>query len=178
MSSLKFYFAIHEVIVLTGFTKHMLDYLAREDIFAPTGQTQGRRGLRRRYTYEDVVLLRALNKICVGKGKIRHLKEALLQFRQEFGPLKPGQKLDKRLFVEGNELYAFTSAEGGRQIRTGQMAFSFVIDLTLVSKEVAKLIVIEPGIRGFRLTTEAAGRAEEERQRIYAPIKSRRASKA
>lgn len=176
--SVKCYFAIHEVVVLTGFTKYMLDYLAREDIFAPSGQTQGQRGLRRRYTYEDVVLLRALHTICVGKGKISHLKEALLQFRTDFGPLKPGQKLNKQLFVQGNELCSFTNAEGGRQIRSGQMTFSFVIDLSVVSREVAECIVVTPGTRGFQLTSEAAGRAEEVRQRIWAPVKVRRASVA
>lgn len=174
----KSYFAIHEVVVLTGFTKYMLDYLTREDIFAPSGQTQGQRGLRRRYTYEDVVLLRALHKICVGKGKIRHLKDALLQFRRDFGLLRPGQKLDKQLFVQGNELCAYTSAEGGRQVRSGQMTFSFVIDLSLISREVAECIVVVPGAKGFRLTNEAAGKAEEERQRIWAPVKARRVSVA
>lgn len=176
--SVKFHFPIHEVVALTGFTKYMLDYLAREDIFSPSAQIKGGRGIRRRYTYEDVVLLRALHRVCISNGKIRHLKEALLKFRDEFGPLMPGQKLDKQLFVQGDELCCFTSAQGGRQIRSGQMTFSFVIDLSVISNELAKCIVMEPSTRGFRLTPEMAEKAEEERQRIWAPIKARRASGA
>lgn len=172
--SVKFRFPIHEVVALTGFTKYMLDYLARERIFFPSIQVKSGRGVRRSYTFEDVVLLRALQKICVSNGKIRHLKDALTKFRDEFGPLMPGIKLDKQLFVQGNELCCFTSAQGGRQIRNGQMTFSFVIDLSVVSQELAQCIKIEPSERGFRLTPEMEEKAEEERQRIWAPIKARR----
>ncbi len=172
--SVKSHFLIHEVVALTGFTKYMLDYLSREEIFAPSGITQRQRGLKRRYTYEDVVILRALRKICSEKGKISHLKEALLEFRKKFGPLKPGQKLDKRLYIQGNELCIYSSAEGGRQIRSGQMTFSFVIDLSVVSNEIAKCVVVDRDDMKFKLTDEVAVKAEEERQRIWAPIKKRR----
>lgn len=170
----KSFFTIHEVVVLSGFSKYMLDYLAREEIFAPSGHCDGRRGMRRRYTYEDVVLLRALCSICAGKGKIRHLKEALLKFRAEFGPMKPGQRIDRQLFVHGNELCAYTGPESGRQIRSGQMTLSFVVDLSVVSQAVADCVVVKPGIEGFALTKSAASKAEQERQRIWAPVRARR----
>lgn len=173
-ATVKSYFVTHEVVVLTGFSKYMLDYLAREDIFAPTGQAQGNRGVRRRYAYEDVVLLRALNVICAGKGKIRHLRDALLAFRSTFGPMKPGQRLDKTLFVQGDELCVYTSSEGGRQLRSGQMTFSFVVDLSVISQGVADCIEVEPGTGRFQLTRMAALEAEEERQRIWALAKARR----
>lgn len=174
--SVKLYFQVHEVVVLTGFTKYMLDYLARDEIFIPSGQSTKGRGVRRKYSYEDVVLLKALHKICANNGKIRHLREALGKFREEFGPLSPKQKLDKQLFIQGNELCCFTSAEGGRQIRSGQMTFSFVIDLAVVSNEVASSIIVDKSSRGFRLIPSMAEKAETEKQRVWAPIKARRAT--
>ena len=177
-NAIKTHFVLHEAVTITGFTKYMLDYLAREGIFTPNSEKRGRRGLRRRYTYADLVLLRALHKICAAKGKIRHLKDALLQFRKEFGPLRPGQKLDSQLFVQGDELCVYTSSEGGRQLRTGQITFSFVIDLSVVAREVAECVVVGARSEGFRLTTEVARQAEEERQRIWAPVKARRAMAA
>lgn len=168
-------FAIHEVVVLTGFTKYMLDYLMREDIFSPSAPSASHRGLRRRYTYEDVVLLRALHVICAGKGKIRHLKEALMRFRTEFGRLVPGRRLDKQLFVQGDELCIYSPAEGGRQLRTGQLTLSFVIDMAVISGEIAKCVVVNPKSGQFALTPAVARKAEEERQRIWAPVKARRA---
>jgi hypothetical protein len=174
LKSVKSYFAIHEVVVLTGFSKYMLDYLRREEIFAPSGKVEGRRGLRRCYAYEDVVLLRALSTICAGKGKIRHLKDALVEFRKEFGCLEPGQRLNKCLFVQGNELCVYTKAEGGRQLRSGQMTLSFVVDMAVVSQEIANCIVVDPSSREFALTRPIARKAEKERQRIWAPVRARR----
>jgi hypothetical protein len=173
-ATVKSTFFVHEVVVLTGFTKYMLDYLAREDIFAPSDIGKSSRGVRRRYTYEDVVLLRALNAICIGKGKIRHLKDALLRFRTTFGSMKPGQRLDKQLYVQGDELCVFTSAEGGRQLRSGQMTFSFVVDLSAVNQALSDCVEVEPRTGELRLNSEAARAAEEERQRIWSAVRTRR----
>ncbi len=173
--SVRSYFEIHEVVALTGFTKYMLDYLTREDIFAPSGYVEGRRGLRRQYSYADVVLLRALHSICASKGKIRHLKDALRKFREQFGRMKAGQRLDKQLFVVGDELCIYTAAEGGRTLRKGQLTFSFVVDLSKVTNEVADCVVVKPRSEEFRLRKAAAYKAEQERQRIWAPLKARRA---
>src|SRR6266436_6107899 len=119
--SVKSDFAIHEVVVLTGFTKYMLDYLARDKIFAPSQSTQGHRGRRRRYTYKDVVLLRALHAICAGKGKISHLRESLVSFRKRFGPITPGEKLERLLIVQGDKLCTYRVGEGPIELVTGQM---------------------------------------------------------
>lgn len=173
--TVKSFFTIHEVVVLTGFSKYMLDYLARAEIFAPSGNASGGRGRQRHYMYEDVVLLRALHAICAGKGKIRHLTAALGRFRAEFGVIKPGQRLDKCLFVQGDELCVHTGAEGGRQLRSGQMTLGFFVDLGEVSQQIADCVVVSRGSRGFALKPHAAEQAELERQRVWAPLKARRA---
>ena len=167
-------FAIHEAVVLSGFTKHMLDYLARENIYRPSLDEASVRGRRRRYSYEDLVLLRALHTICVGKGKIRHLKNTLAALREELGPIAPGQRIDRLLFVEGNELCLRTGSEGGRQLRTGQMTLAFVVDLKAVSIHLADSVVTDKASGVVSLRPEAARQAEEERQRIWGPIRARR----
>jgi hypothetical protein len=173
--SVKSYFAIHEVVVLSGFTKYMLDYLARDGIFAPSGSAKGGRGRRRCYTYEDVVLLRALRTICAGKGKIRHLKESLVRFRKEVGPITPGQRLETLLVVRGDKLCTCGGGEGPIELLTGQLTLSFVVDLSMVSEAVAKCVVIDAESRKVvRLTPAAARKAEEERQRTWASVKRQR----
>jgi hypothetical protein len=173
--TVKSHFAIHEVVVLTGFTKYMLDYLTRDNIFAPSQGTQAHRGRRRRYTYNDVVLLRALHAICAGKGKISHLRESLVSFRKRFGPITPGEKLESLLIVQGDKLCSYRAGEGSLELVTGQMALSFVVDLSPVSHAVAKCVVIDPeSHKVVGLTPEAARKAEAERQRIWGPIKKRR----
>lgn len=174
MESVKTFFSLHEAVALSGFTKYMLDYLAREQIFAPTDHADGRRGLRRKYSYADVVLLRALFEVCAKRGKVRHLKRALQEFRETFGSMKPGQRLDKQLFIQGDELCVYTSSEGGMQLRSGQFTFSFVVDLSAVSNQVADCVEVVDGGNCFKLTKAAAARAETERQRIWEPVKKKR----
>jgi hypothetical protein len=173
-SAVKSFFTVHEVVVLTGFSKYMLDYLTRAEIFPPSGNDDARRGRQRRYLYVDVVLLRALHTICAGKGKIRHLKTSLDKFRTEFGVMRPGQRLDKCLFVQGNELCVYDGAEGGRQLRSGQITFGFFVDLAAVSQEIADCVIPGPSAREFALTVEVARAAEAARQEIWAPIKKAR----
>jgi hypothetical protein len=173
-SSVKSSFEIHEVVLLTGFSKHMLDYLAREDIYRPSVREKHERGYRRLYSYSDVVLLRALKMICTGRGKIKFLKESLREFRQRFGEIKPGQRLQDSLFLVGNRLHTYAPKEGARELVTGQLTLSFVVDLAAISRAVASCVVVGPGPDHFRLTPEVEAAAEEERQRVWGPIRARR----
>lgn len=173
-AAVKLTFAIHEVVVLSGFTKHMLDYLVREQIFLPSGQGATGRGRRRLYAYEDVVLLRALRAICHGKGKIRNLKASLVALRAAIGSMSHGQRIDKLLFVEGDELCLRTGLEGGRQLRTGQMTFGFFVDMRALSADLAEVVSIDRVTGKPVLAPILAAKAEEERQRIWQPIKMRR----
>ena len=170
------YFLIHEVEHFTGFSKYMLDYLVRDEIFQPSLSTTDRRGVTRRYSYADVVLLRALSNICQAKGKICHLRESLLQLRMTIGPLKPATSLKQLLFVEGNELCLRTSAESALVLRSGQMLLAAVVDLREVSEGVANGIVVESEDR-FRLTAEAEESAERIRQRHWQQAKKLRDSR-
>jgi hypothetical protein len=167
-------FRIHEAVVLSGFTKYMLDYLAREEIFGPRGSEASKRGRRRLYTFEDLVLLRALHKICVDKGKIKHLRQALAVLRDEIGSLDPGQPLDQLLFVQGSELCLRTGREGGRQLRSGQLTFGFVVDLRSIAEELTGSVQADRQTGVIKLRPDVALLAEEERARTWAPIRSRR----
>jgi hypothetical protein len=173
-SQVKKFFTVHEVVVLTKFSTHMLSYLAREEILAPSLGGK-RRGVRRQYAYEDVVLLRALYSICAGKGKIRHLKTALAKLRADIGSIRPGTQLEELLFVEGDELCLRTGADVGRQLRNGQHTFSFIVDLKHASASVADAISVNTKSGAFSLKPRVAAKAESERQRSWSLIRNRRA---
>jgi hypothetical protein len=176
-TTVKSFFAIHEVVVLTGFSKYMLDYLAREDIFAPAAGAVSGRGRPRRYSYEDVVLLRALHAVCAGKGKIRHLKPALAAFRKGFGRMTPGQRLDLVLCVQGDELCVRGEGESLMRLRDSQLSFAFWVDMSMVTKDVAACIEVDPATGHFKLTSEAASKAAEQKQLAWNPIRDRRAAR-
>ncbi len=167
-------FVTHEAIVLTGFSKYMLDYLAREDIFHPSGKNAGAPGKKREYSFEDIVLLRALKAICTGKGKIRHFTQSLKNYRKTFGPLLPGQQVEKFLVVQGNSLCAYESGKAPLDLITGQCTLSFVVDLNMVVKDVERHIVIDRRTNALSLTKAARLKADAERERSWAPIRERR----
>lgn len=169
-------FSIHEVVHLTGFSKYMLDYLDRDEIFVASIPRANVRGLKRQYSYADVVLLKGLHAICQGRGKVRFLKEDLRRFRDEFGPLSPGTRVDKKLFVLGDRLHVMTDEEGGRALLDGQLMLTLVVDLPALSGEIACQILPGPVPESFELTPEAEIAAEVVRQQILAPIRERRAA--
>lgn len=173
-TSLKLAFAVHEAVVLTGFSKYMLDYLARDDIYRPSGSKYGRSGKRRLYTYGDVVLLRALHKICSGKGEILHLGKSLNEYRTKFGPLTADSLRKKLLVAQGDKLCFCDTRGEAVELLSGQMTLSFVLDFSQVRREVASNVVVDRGNGVLRLTAEAARKAEAVRQQIWAPIKARR----
>jgi len=178
--SVKKSFAIHEVVVLTGFSKYMLDYLAREKIFEASLPPidERRRGKRREYSYEDLVLLRALRAICVGRGKIRNLKTALVAFRKEFGQISPRQRIARHLVVQGDELCVVTANGAMRQLRDGQLTLSLVVDLAEVRDEIDSQIDYDTDTESFTLKSKTAAAAEAERARIWHPIAQRRLASA
>lgn len=174
-STVKRTFFTHEAVVLTGFSKYMLDYLAREDIFRPSGSKEGIPGSRREYSFEDVVLLRALKTICAGKGKIRHFTRSLKNYRRTFGPLLPRQQIEKFLVVQGNKLCAYDCGEGPIDLITGQRTLSFVVDLGMVVRDVERHVLLDERTNALRLTRAAQLKADAERERNWAPIRARRA---
>ena len=171
-SNVKSTFSTFEVSVLTGFTKNMLDYLLRAEIFAPSGRIG--RGVRREYTYADVVILRALNTICAGKGQILHLRRSLAALRDEIGPLRPGQRLERLMFVLGDKLCLRTSVDGGRELRSGQMTLGFFVDLAAVCRGVADCVIPVGAGNDFRLTDDVLIAAHAEKVAFWKPVKRAR----
>lgn len=166
-------FRIHETVVLTGFSKYMLDYLAREKIFAPQQATPGR-GKARQYSFADLILLRALHHLCRDRGRVRHLREALERFRDEFGSLEVGQKVEQLLFVQGSELCVRSASDAARELRTGQLTLSFVVDLERVVAEVSADLILDDEAKVVKLRPNKAKEAEQIRQEIWGVIRDKR----
>ncbi|RST51278.1 MerR family transcriptional regulator [Variovorax sp. MHTC-1] len=166
-------FRLHEAAALSGFSKYMLDYLAREDVFRPEAGVGGR-GVARRYSFADIVVLRALRQICKDRGRIRHLRVALSTFRDEFGPIEVGQRIDQLLFVQGGELCLRTAEQADCELRTGQLAFSFVVDLDRLTQEVSASLIVDSKNNVVRLEPSKAKEAEAIRQKVWAAVRQKR----
>lgn len=92
----------------------------------------------------------------------------------DLGPLVPGQRVNKLLFVEGDELCLRTSDEGGFELRTGQLTLAFFVDLRAVSADLADAVLADGKTGSVCLVPEAAVLAEQERRRSWSSIRARR----
>lgn len=174
--SIKSTFAVHEVCALTGFSKYMLDYLVRDGIYAPSTTMSIRgRGVRRQYTYVDVVVLRALNHICKEAGRVRYLRPALEEVRRRYGGVRPGDRLDEMLVAYDGTLHVRTNEGTLRDPITGQLAFSFFVDMAQVTKVLAdKVIVVDRERSTFQLSQSTAEEAEIIRQKYWEKTRQKR----
>lgn len=164
----KSYFTTFEVVVLTGFTKYMLDYLERDKVFVRgEDSATGRRGRARRYSFTDVVWLRALHTICSEMGRIRHLRGALARLRDRHGPIQPGTSVSKRLFVHGNEIFSVSESKAIERLRDGQLAFSFVVDLGRITEEIGSKVLVELDTGRFVVSPKVARIAKAHRRRHW-----------
>mgnify|MGYP001378670762 FL=1 len=110
----------------------------------------------------------------MASGRIRHLREALQVLRDEIGPLTPGQRLDKMLFVYGDELCLRSGAAAGKQLRTGQLTFGFVVNLGALAQEIDKSVVCDHAAGKVKLDSATSADAEAVRQHHWGRIRDRR----
>lgn len=170
MVKIRSHFLIHEVSALTGFSKYMLDYLAREKIYVAGDASKSGRGVRRKYTYVDLVLLRALKAICDGSGKIQHLRQCLSTYRERYGAITPETPLNDVFVSYGGQLYVRDETGQATNTLTGQMVFAFHVDLAQVTKALAEQLEVDPVTKSISLTDEAQVRADNIRNEIWARI--------
>lgn len=124
------------VVRLCGFQSvAMLDYLERTGVFVPAKRRPKNRGRQRRYSFREVLVLKAISLLLRNGASVANLKTALEQFQRipwradeavledKLGPLK-------RLIVSGQKIYLLRSDnELVDMASNGQLAFSFMIDL-------------------------------------------------
>lgn len=120
----------------------MLDYLERQGLFereevrSKAVGTGRRRGRRRKYTFRDVVILRAINRLLARGVSVQRIKNAVLTFSRDpkfqcdREMLRYDQETVQYLVTDGKQIYFYNE---GRDITSilegGQEAFLFVLDV-------------------------------------------------
>ena len=131
-------FPTNRAALLAGFnTTHMVDYLARTGVVIPTVRATPGRGRTRLYSFQDIVLLRALNRLLKKGIAVHRLKDAQETYCRLFHK-EHGRTLPARYLMTDGERVLFEEEPGKIVDLTdnGQMAFAFVIDLKPILEEV------------------------------------------
>ena len=143
---LKTSFTSREAAELAGFrTAMMVDYLCRTGIVAPSARTRPGRGRYRLYTFGDVVLLRALNRLLSSGLPVARLKRAIARLQRDFRHLSPEPAIKRYVITDGREL--FLADQPGALVnlnRDGQLAFAFIVDIKHARAEVLTKVIANP----------------------------------
>jgi DNA-binding transcriptional MerR regulator len=128
-----------DVVRHSGLSTHMVGYLCRSEILRPTLSKVRRRGLRRRFSFADLLLARAIAKLLAAKVEVSAIRAALRTLRCKVESVPPSVLATKRIVIVGRAVYLTQAGTDAVELTAdGQLAFQFVLDTTDVRTRVPK----------------------------------------
>jgi DNA-binding transcriptional MerR regulator len=128
-------FTAQEVARLAGFnTVLMLNYLERTATFEREHRGRAHQGKRRLYSFRDLVVLRAINRLLLLGARPKRIEDAMRTFRRIEDLPHDADSLAEfarrsSLFVVTADEVVFCDCEQLVELsRNGQLAFSFMVD--------------------------------------------------
>ena len=122
-------FTAHQASRLTGCTPHQLRYWDRISLVVPSVQaTGGRPGVRRLYSFRDLVALRVIKSLLEGGMSLQRVRKSIEFLRKK---AKLDQHLaDVKLVTDGHSIFEICKNDGEllEALREGQMVFFLAID--------------------------------------------------
>ena len=114
---------------LSNCTPHQLRYWDRVDLVNPSIQgTGGRPGVRRLYSFRDLVALRVVRSLLDNGMSLQRVRRAWDYLRREGG--MEGHLSDVKLVTDGQTIFRVSNDDGELMdaLREGQLAFFVAID--------------------------------------------------
>jgi DNA-binding transcriptional MerR regulator len=135
-------------------TRMMLDYLERAEVFEreevrTTKRQRRHHGLRRRYTFRDVIVIRAIAALLDKGVSVQRIKAAMLAFSRDDkfscdrDKVRHGSDVTQYFVTDGNSIFYARENQLIDIVKGGQGAFSFVVDLDHASREARKVITVD-----------------------------------
>ncbi|TAN58896.1 MAG: MerR family transcriptional regulator [Rhodospirillales bacterium] len=133
-------FTARQAASITGYkTAMMLDYLCRTGIVIPSIQARPGHGNKRRYSFGDLVLLKAVRRLLDTGLKVSRLKKSLDTYRKKFNRMKIETVIEKYMVSDGVHVWFEENKEKLFELTdNGQMAFAF--DMRQTQKEIASKV--------------------------------------
>lgn len=135
-SSAKEWFSTADLVNYGGLpSKHMVAYLCRTGILEPSLTEVRRRGIKRRFSYQDLLLVRSISTLLDAGVSVFGIQEVLKTLREKLG-VDPARALSKQyVSIIGKSVYIGDSPEALVELTAaGQLAFQFVLDVTKPEK--------------------------------------------
>ncbi len=118
-------FRAPDVAKLVGISYRQLDYWARTGLVTPSVKDAGGSGTQREYSFQDVVLLKAIKNLLDTGINLERIRKAIDYLRSH---LKERPQ-ELTLFSDGNKVYASTSPDEVMDLlQRGQGVFAIAVD--------------------------------------------------
>lgn len=122
-------FSVLQACRLTGCTPHQLRYWDQIGLINPgIQQTRGRPGVRRLYSFRDLVALKVVKALLDGGMSLQKIRRAYKYLRDKAGLEQ--HLADVKLITDGQSIFELAKNDGEvlDALRQGQMAFFLAID--------------------------------------------------
>jgi DNA-binding transcriptional MerR regulator len=133
-------FTVREAAKISGLSIAMLNYLCRVGIAVPSQPKTVGRGRRRRYSFGELVFLRAVARLLEAGVSVKRLKESFGDLNAKLRRIGPVPAVLGHLVTDGKRIYLQETSIRIEDLTSGQKCFAFLIELGSIQKEVAKEI--------------------------------------
>jgi DNA-binding transcriptional MerR regulator len=113
----------------SGISPTMLDYLTREKFITPSASLRRGRGVRRVYTFGDLLTLRVIAQLLRSGIEISRLRRGLRNLQKRMAKAAPGALPFRFLVTDGTDVFFRDQITVESLTRDGQFAFAFLIDM-------------------------------------------------
>lgn len=128
-------FSARDAADFAGLSLAMVNYLCRHRIVAPTiGRKRGR-GVDRKFSFGDIVVMRAIAKLLSGGVSVYRLKKALTSLRGQHTDITAQGLPAAYLVTNGRDIFFRHESGVLELLANGQFSFAFVVEMESVRKE-------------------------------------------
>lgn len=132
----KKWYSLAEAHIATDLSVAMIRYLVRQELIQPSTTKRRARGVRFRFAFADLVILRAIARLLEEGIEVSRLRRDLKTMRAKVDGLNTETARLKYLATDGHRAYLVTGDEIIEEVRTGQFAFRFMLNVGALRHEV------------------------------------------
>lgn len=128
-------FTAKDAADFSGLSLAMVNYLCRHRIVVPAiGRKRGR-GVQRKFSFGDIVVLKAIAKLLEGGVSVSRLKKGLTSLRGQHPDITSQGLPAAYLVTNGRDIFFRHKSGVLELLATGQFSFAFVVEIESVRRE-------------------------------------------
>jgi DNA-binding transcriptional MerR regulator len=130
-------FTVKQAAKIAGLSVAMVNYLGRVGIAVPSQPEHAGRGRRRRYTFGEILFLKAVARLLAAGVSVKRLKESFGDLNAKLREIGPVPAVMGHLVTDGDRIYLQETSIKIEDLTSGQKCFAFLIELAPIQREVA-----------------------------------------